>query len=233
MRRTFGLIGLAMILAGCQASEAVAPESSGQATQNIATVGGPISRRLENRDPNEIGLKVRPGPAITVYSSADDAFRIFHDPKVVGFESDDLPPTFQPPLYSARTWEEDTLHMGFGEILYNRELVAAIYEEDKANQQRLNELVNDHQDQVGSLQPRTLTGKHVSYWFWDKDDRRLMICGYFTGHDVVKITVAVGDRRVMDGLDMSVEKATKDEYQIDRSFTIQRPTPAPVASGGN
>ncbi len=217
MRRSGWLILIATVLAGCQGGAALAPEASSPPVVKEASVSAPITREA-----TDIALVVRPGNPITVWSSADAAFRKFQDPKQVGFEYDNLPPKFQPP-YSARTWEEDHIHMGFGEILYNGGLAAAIYQEDKGNQDRVDRLVRDHQDQMGSrLTPTTLKGKRVSYWFWEKDDQRLMICAYATDRDVIKITVAIGDNVVMDALGMSPDQARKDQIKVDMSLLKQK-----------
>jgi hypothetical protein len=229
MRRALWLTLVGALLAGCQAGDALNADTEAPTAPKVASVGEPATSKARvTKDTNEIGLVVRrSGPPITVWSSGDAAFRMFRDKNQVGFEYDDLPPKFEPPHYSAKTWEEDHIHMGFGEILYDDLLVAAVYQEDHANQDRVLELVRDHQDQVGDLKDTPILGKHVSYWFWEKDNRRLMICAYETGHDVLKITVAMGDRVVMDALDMSIDKARKDQIQVDMSFLKQSLSPAP------
>ena len=216
MKRIGWLVGLAITLVGCQGGEPTATEPTVPAPK-IASVPAPTTK-----DSTDIAMVVRRGPPITVWSTPEGAFRRFQDNKQVGFEYDTLPPKFEPP-YSARTWEEDHIHIGFGEILYNGGLAAAVYQEDKGNQDRVDELVRDHQDQVGRLTPKYLRGKHVSYWFWDKEGQRLMICAYSTGRDVIKITVAIGDDVVMDALGMSPDQAQKDQIKVDMSL-LKQPT---------
>ncbi|MDR3691067.1 MAG: hypothetical protein P4L46_16930 [Fimbriimonas sp.] len=218
VRRALILCLLISALCGCQGGDVAAPAGDSTVQEKAYTVGEPITNdKRDVKDTNEIALVVRHGAPITIYSNHESAFQRFHDTKTVGFESDDLPPHFQPP-YSAKTWEEDSLHLGFGEILYNGELVAAIYEEDKANQSRLDGLIRDHQDQVGDLKDTYIDGQHVKYWFWEKDSRRLMICAFPTGRDEIRITVAMGDDVVMDGLGMSIARAHKDQADIDKSY---------------
>jgi hypothetical protein len=212
IKRGVGLVLLGLIVVGCQGTETANTQPTSVAPIKAASVPSP-----RTKEPTDIAMSVRRGTPITVWSSPDSAFRKFQDPKQVGFEYNILPPKFEPP-YSARTWEEDHAHIGFGEILYDGGLAAAVYQEDRANQDRLDELVRDHQDLVGRLVPTTLQGKKVSYWFWDKDDQRLMICAFATGPNVIKVTVAIGDDVVMDAMGMSPDQAAKDQIKVDSSL---------------
>ncbi len=198
---------LGIAICGCQGTETPPAESLATASPKPIAVGVPVTSL-----PTDIGLVVRRGLPITVGFSPDAAFRLFRDPKQSGFEFDDLPPKFQWP-YKARTWEE--AHMGFGEILYNSQLVAAMYQEDNGDQERVNQLLVAHRDQINGRAPEQIGGKRVNYWFWEKDGQRLMICAYPTGRDVIKITVAMGDNVVMDALGISPDKARKDLNQVD------------------
>ena len=221
------MIVLSAVLVGCQGSEVTTAQISPTPTLKVASVPAP-----RTKEPTDIALAVRRGTPITVWASPEASLRKFQDPKQVGFEYNTLPPKFEPP-YSARTWEEDHAHIGFGEILYDGGLAAAVYQEDRGNQDRVDELVRDHQDLVGRLRPTTLQGKRVSYWFWDKDDQRLMICAFSTGPNVIKITVAIGDDVVMDALGMSADQATKDQVKVDNSY-FKAPTKmkTPISSRG-
>jgi hypothetical protein len=209
-------------LLGCQSSEAPTAEAApAPVPRKLAQVGTPSSS-----EPTKIGLVVRKGPAITVgYPSPDKLLEQFHDPKHFGSEYDDLPSNFDA-AYRARTWE--TAHMGFGEITYHGELVAAMYQEDKVDQDRVDELVDAHRAQVDLL-PTMLHGKKVSYWFWEVPNQRLMICAYQSGHEGIKLTVAMGDNNVMDALGISPTFANKDLARIDAG-SIQPAGPITHAS---
>lgn len=212
MKRGAWLVVVAIAAVGCQNGESTVSDSTAATRPRVATVAEPATLVA-----TDIGLVVRHGQPITVGFSSDTAFRMFRDPKqATGFEYDDLPPKFQWP-YKARTWEE--AHMGFGEILYNGQLVAAMYQEDRGNQDRVDELVREHKDQVNGRSPTMISGKHVTYWFWEKEGQRLMICAYPSGRDIVKITVAMGDDVVMDALGIAQDKARKDQLQVDMSLT--------------
>lgn len=213
------------VLAGCQNGEApVAQATPAVTVKKTSPVGDPGTT-----EPTKIALVVHKGPPITVgYPSPEKLFDEFRDNKHAGSEYNDLPANFDS-HYKARTYE--TAHTGFGEILFDGDetnaarLVAAMYQEDHADQDRVDELRTAHSDQIGLL-PTPITGKKVSYWFWELDGQRLMICSFQTGHDF-KITVCMGDDKVMDGLGISIEQATKDRAIIDNAATTQQ-TPKPL-----
>ena len=68
--------------------------------------------------------------------------------------------------------------MGLGEILYNGDLVGALYHEDDVKQDRIDEIVSTHKEQMGDEKLELITGSRVTYWFWSlkhpaADDLRL------------------------------------------------------------
>ena len=225
MKRLLLLPSALVILAGCQSADAPPADAvHAEVATKTVMVGAP-----SNTEPTKIGLVVRRGPAITVgYPSPDKLLELFHDPKHSGSEFNDLPTSFDY-HYRARTWE--TAHMGFGEITYDGILVAAMYQEDKVDQDRVDEIVAAHKEQVDLL-PTNINGRKVSYWFWEIANQRLMICSNHTGRQGIKLTVAMGDDKVLDALGISLSMANRDMAIVDKASSAEKgPLARPIVPG--
>ncbi len=210
--RLLGPAAIGVVLAGCQSSEPVAQQPIPiTVPRKVTAVDKPRSVT-----PTKIGLVVRRGLPITVgFGSPSKAFDPFRDPKQFVSEFNDLPAKFEYP-YTARTWE--TGKMGLGEILYDGDLVAAVYHQDQVTQDRVDEIVAAHGEQIGRSRPDTLvTSKRVQYWFWQIETQRLMICAYQKDQKGIELTVAMGDEVVMDGLGMSPAQADIDKRKVDEA----------------
>jgi len=164
----------------------------------------------------EIAMVVKSGLPITVGYNAEKAFQLFHDQN--GFETDKLPARFDFP-YRCRAW--DAPKFGFGEITYDGTLVAAMFQEDRFTQDRVDDIVKAHREKMPNITPTLIGGKNVKYWFWEKDDQRLMVCEYLAGKDPIKLTVAMGDDVVMDALGISVGKAMRDSTVVDTDLATK------------
>ena len=183
-------------------------------------------REPNSTTPTKIALVVKKGQPITVgYPSPSSLFDSFKDPKVFGSEFNDLPGKFEYP-YRARSWE--TAKFGFGEILHNGVLVAAMFHEDHLPQSRVDEIVQAHKDQMDGLLPDLITGKRVTYWFWRIDHQVLMICAYQKDQKGFQLTAAMGDEVVLDALGISPAQANTDVARIDAPV-IKVDTVSPVA----
>ncbi len=214
MRRLAWVPVIAFFLVGCQSGD---PASSGGANPQVSKKTQE-AEKPETDEATKIALLIGKRPPITVaYPDPQKIFESFRDPKYSGSEYDDLPPTFKFP-YRARSWE--TAKMGFGEILYDGTLVAALYQDDKITQDQVDEMVNAHKEQVGGLLPDIVGGKRVTYWFWEIDKQRLMICAYRTEKKGTKLTIAMGDDKVLDALGISPQLARKNIGRID-AVTVQ------------
>ena len=210
--KLLSLLGLVAVLAGCQTAEPVAQQPIPIVVpRKVAAVGRPRSTT-----PTKIALVVRRGLPITVgFGAPNKAFDPFRDPKIFVSEFNDLPARFEYP-YTARTWEAGK--MGLGEILYDGDLVGAVYHQDQAKQERIDEIVAAHKDQLDGRRPdRLITSRRVTYWFWQIDTQRLMICAYQKDQKGIELTVAMGDEVVMDALGMSPEQAAADAKKVDEA----------------
>jgi len=220
-----GLFGA--ILAGCQSGE---PAPSAPIPIVVAKKIVPVDKP-SSTDATKIGLVVRKGPAITVgYGSPEKIFDPFRDPKVFVSEFNDLPAKFEYP-YRARTWE--TAHMGLGEILYDGDLVAAMYHQDHVTEDRVAEIVALHTEQMGDVRlGKLITSKRVTYWFWGVGGQRLMICAYQKDPKWIELTVAMGDDVVLDALGISPDQATIDAGKVDNTTSKPiLPKLAPAKTG--
>ena len=218
MKRTLWLAGLAVLLAGCQGADTPPVEAIPQAVVHVEVVDKPGTS-----SPTKIGILIGKKPVITVgFASPDKALADFRDPTQFGLEYNDLPSKFEWP-YHARAWE--TAHSGFGTITYEGVLVAAMYQESNTKQERVDELVETHRGLIGR-DAQLVEGKHASYWFWEEDGQRLMICAYSPGHHGIQLTVAMGDDVVMHALGIG------PEFEEGAEPGLHSPIAAP-ANGAN
>lgn len=212
MRPVGVLACLGLVLAGCQSPTPTAPTPTPPAV-SVRTVADPVSTTQ-----TDIAL-VRRNQRVTVGMRADDAFRIFRDPKDGGFEYERLPAGFGSG-YHARSWEGGP--KGFGVITFKDQVVLAMFQERHSTFDRALELVQAHQDHMGRVADKVVAGKRLNYWFWEQDDQRLMIVAFQKGsQEGVEITAAMGDRNVMDAIGAKVSKATSDFPRVDRALAQQ------------
>jgi len=216
---------LAVVLAGCQGGDAPQAEP-------LAAQPQPSPQYVSKPDtftPSKLGIVVRKGPPITVgFPTPEKALERFHDAGKYGAEYNDLPKRFLN-TYKARTWE--TAQYSFGEILYDETLVAALYTEERATQDRVDEMVSAHQEQVGRKYDTFVDSKLVTYWFWAEDGQTLMICAYHTPQHGIRLTIAMGDDVVLRALQISPAdaKATVAKIQTPGGRPPVRSTPGTEA----
>jgi len=211
-QRLLVLIAGPLFLVGCSGTEPMThPAATAPIKPSAPTVGEPFTT-----EPTKMAL-IHKGKTVTVGMSADAALKVFQDVRSGGFEADQLPPGFAEP-YRARSWE-DGQH-GFGVILYNDRVVSAMYQEEVASFDRLKEFVLEYRAVLNGVQPQLIQGKRVDYWIWDKDDQRVVICGFEADPNRVKITACMGDSRVLDAIGMSYERAIRDQAKVDAQSVL-------------
>lgn len=158
---------------------------------------------------------------VHVGMTPDDAFRVFDDARKGGIIDEQLPPGLKSP-FRARSLE--SAGRGFGVIAYDDKVVMAMSQEERQNEEALESAVFRHQEMLGAeLQPKRFEGNRVSYWFWEKDGQRLMICAFKTDKGV-DLTIAMGDDKVMDALNASPEKAETTSKRIDLQTAPSSPS---------
>jgi hypothetical protein len=156
-----------------------------------------------------------------------EAFAALRELQESGFEDERLPSGFAAP-YRARSRE--TASGGFGVISYRDQVVAAMHQELKVSYERVQEVLESHRKHMGREADQQVAGSRVNYWFWEEDNQRLMILAFRKDpSDGVQLTVAMGDRTVMDALKASPTLAEIERDRVDRILSerdnVQNRTP--------
>ena len=206
-----------LALCGCGASNKASDSKIVEPPPVVTKVGDP-----QTTFASKISL-VRKDVRVYVGDQPDQAFQKLLDGRSGGFTSERLPDGFSAP-YVVRAWEG--ADEGFGIVANTGRVVAAMYQETKATQDRANEVRQAHQRELGDLQPEIISGDKVTYYFWEiqvrnADDlvigaQRLVIMGFQTGPNTVFLMTAMGDSKVLDGLGLSMNQARQDQIEADK-----------------
>jgi hypothetical protein len=206
---------LALALIGCgspsPAPDPISAQATASAPQQIAP---PDFGNL-----TKLGIVKRSG-TVRVGMSYEDAVTIFAEPPG-SYEKSDLPPAI-PPTYEARGWHNKD--EGFGTILYKGRVAAAVSQLERANEDRLDEILALQRDAYGPS-GKTVAGKYVRYWFWQGPDwgnQSLMVCATEAKPKKLSITLATGTGQIMEALRMAPDAATRDQARADRLFDQQK-----------
>ncbi len=218
MRRATLALGCIFVLAGCQGVDA--PGGQDAPTTPAVTTNTP-----EPGDLRKTALAIfRKDGKVQVGDTWEQAAEVFPAPKR-SFEVNDPPGKLTKP-YRAKAWESST--EGFGIVTYNdKALVAAMYQLQRGTKDDLDQIVDSHLKSLSNIAPVQISGTRVKYWFWEQENQRLMICGLLSQNDVMKITVAVGDRTVMTQLGMAPALAQQDQAKVDEFFS-RKASPEPA-----
>ena len=213
IRRAALCIGL-LGLFGCQSDESTSSRPSARKEDSGVSadvVGAPHSTLK-----SDLAI-FRDRGQLHVGDTWDTAIELFHPPKG-SFDFSDLPPRFQTPPYKVKGW--DARREGFGVILYQGLIAAAMHQLPKSDLDQLNEIVSEHRRGLSPLVPKHVEGRRAQYWIWSADTQRLVIVG-LQAQNSVKITVALGDTVVMDALGLSENDAVRDAKRVDDFFETQ------------
>lgn len=205
MKARWTSLVLLLALAGCGSSP-------GTVTMPKAPVKAPDIEAPPSLAPTQLMMIVGQ-ERLKVGDSAEDADRAFPSPPGA-FSVKELPERFGG-LYRARGWETPT--GGFGAIYYDNRLASAVWHIENITQGEMQGTVQDHVNAYGEPD-QSLPGKGVQYWFWLKEDQRLMICSVPDRDHANRfdLTVALGHQVVMDGLRMSYLSAREDQSIADK-----------------
>jgi len=212
MRKLLVLI-LPVLLAGCQGGDS-APPAQAPVTPSSPPVDKPATYAS-----TAICL-VNGESTVTVGSAAATAFKAFPPLRDGDIGIEQLPEGFLRP-YQAKSWE--TAGRGFGVILYDEVVEAAMFQEDQVSDEAVDKVVRDHQAKLGALSPETVAGERASYWFWEVDGQRLMICAFKNGRGT-DLTLAMGDNVVMNKLGASVQDARTSIKRISDILATPKQT---------
>jgi len=203
-----------ILLVGCQGGDA-APSAPAPVPPK------PIASKVEapgNKKETAIQL-VNGDESVTVGLTSKAAFRVFPPAHEGDVGPEHLPEGFAAP-YQAKTWE--TAGRGFGVILYDDLVIAAMYQAEQISDEAVEKMVQDHQSKLGVLSPEVIPGERVTYRFWELSGQRLMICALKNGKGS-DVTIAMGDDVVMDGLGASPAQARTSIAKISQLLSGPKP----------
>jgi hypothetical protein len=188
---------MALLLSGCGGLESTASTTTAEQER----VGAPKtleSGRLYLRGPNG---------EIRVGDSQDTWEKVFPTP-AGAYISTTLPSGFESP-YRARTYENNK--EGAGVLLYGERIALITLRNENLTAQQAEEIIQSYVNEFGPA--AELSNVKISYWFWNKDSQRLMICQTPDplNQDKWDLTIALGDTAPMDALRMSFVSAQDDE----------------------
>jgi len=206
MARWLPALPLLALLAGCQ-SQTPASESP---TPSEPPVAAP-----SNLDRTDLAL-VNGSERLYVGDTWDVAARVYPAPRSA-FEFNELPEKLQA-NFRARGWE--TAQEGFGVVLANDRIAAAMLQLDAANQSQLEKILKAYREMLPSLTPTEVAGRQVRFTFYENDSQRLMICAQQMNPRLY-ITIAVGDKDVMRQLGADPTRAASDRDELDRLFDLR------------
>lgn len=212
----FPLLALAgLLVIGCGGNEKVAtPEKPEPSVALKTRVPGPAKVEPPDFEVRSNLRMIRNGEELRVGDPIDSALRIFREEKNA-YKIADMPPGWKDESYTCQGWDNGT--MGFGAILFDDKVCLGLYHEYKANQERLDEILNTY-ERLHSDEVKTIVGSRVRYWFWENLGHRLMICAVQSPRDGTNIAIALGDSKVMDIMGMNPENAEKDRVVADKLF---------------
>jgi hypothetical protein len=202
--RTALWLSLLIFSAGCGAPEQAQPQV-----------------KAEDRIPapkltaSELGL-LHNAKVLRIGDSPDLVTVAFPRP-AVAYTFKDLPPGFASP-YRAEGYE--TTRDGFGAIYYQGQLAFAMHREQDVTLEDVAETRKRYEERFGNATTQ-LTGGRVYYLFWESDEHRLMICSAKDHADPSRydLTIAVGDKTVMDALRMNYDDAVRDKDQAEKQYS--------------
>jgi hypothetical protein len=223
--RLRAFLGLALLpLAGCGAIPGANLRSSAE------------QAKLPDRKPDldsrtNLGL-IREERILRVGDDPDVGLDLF--PKSMAqnsFDVHDLPKVFPNPPYSATGWDSPSGD-GFGEIVYDRRMAAAIRTELCADQAAADEKIATYRRNLGverAVLPAPASPGAVpapeglKYFFWEAaPQQRLMILEKNLPAGKVRLTIAVGDVVVLDGLGINLTGAKQDLGILAHAATTKK-----------
>lgn len=204
--RGIGFLFVGIFLAGCQGADTVSKSVAAPAP--VKTVAAPTM-------PVEVTAIQMVGPhgMIRVGDADEKALAVYPPTSKSPNKLRELPERFAKP-YGVQGWET-ARGEGFGIITWDGAIVAAMYQVERGDEQMLSEILSQQRSGTGTLYPNDILGKSVRFWFWEDKSQRLMVCAAQNPDKFLNITVAMGDRVVLDALGASPEAAKQIQDRLD------------------
>ncbi|MFW5697296.1 MAG: hypothetical protein ACOCX1_01905 [Fimbriimonadaceae bacterium] len=182
---------------------------------------------------------VKGGSRVYVGTPVELAFDIFAPPPNAT-EFSDLPGRLNPEQFESVVWE--TSSEGFGVIAANvndvDRVVLAVRSFDRINTDKVREIVSQYR-RAGVLPTEEPTIPEISnydpdqpavYWFHEEDDQRLMIVVSKNLDQEKMLTIALGDKALMDRLRMDPASAREDYRLASRNLDSESDAADPETS---
>ncbi len=211
------LLGLGVLLAiGCGGpAQPADPKSDNLLTPVRTSVSGPAKLDPPNFEQRTSLRMIRKGDEIRVGDTAESALRVFREEKNP-YLINEMPAGWKDPAYTCQGWDNGTI--GFAAILYDEKVAQALYHEDRADENRLQEILADYERAISVPQSPPVVGSRVRYWFWEQAPHRLMICATQVPEEGLSIAIALGDARIMDIVRMNPLAADRDRQTAEKLF---------------
>jgi len=218
------LISASFLLAGCSDSGPATPHNGMAPTENSeGEVELPKVQIASLEVPNteDLGI-VHNGERLRLGDLREIGLEVFPVPKRAQIFREELPVLND--SMKAEAWEDGL--RSFGMITQKGRVVLAVYTEDRVAENRINDVVADHERAFGTAAV-TVPGSNVNYRFWSKASTRVMICDTTDFKNRRSVTIAVGHFELMDVLRMSAKAAENDhnaaEARLKRIFSTGKP----------
>ncbi len=128
--------------------------------------------------------------------------------------------------FDSRGWEAKD--EGFGAILYGGRVAVAMRQFYGIDAARYDELLATVRSTNARVRNRTLSGENVEFTFWEADPQVLMVLRRGVRQDAYDVTIALGDREVMDALDMTPPKVQGILERLEGNAVAATPNKPPV-----
>lgn len=211
------LLGLGAVVAvGCSgASPSTEPKPNSLLSTARTSVTAPAKLEPPNLEQRTTLRMIRKGDEVRVGDPIESALRVFREEKN-SYLVNEMPAGWKDPAYTCQGWDNGTI--GFSAFVYDDKIVMGLYHEDRADENRLQEIWADYQRAIPVTETSKITGSRVRYWFWEQGGHRLMICATQIPQEGLSITIALGDTRIMDILRMNPLMADRDRQAAEKLF---------------
>jgi hypothetical protein len=203
-----------LALAGCGMTRVTA---ANKASAELATLPSERKPDLDAPARTNLGL-LREGKTLHVGDDADVALDLF--PKSLAahaYEIHDLPKVFPSPPYSSKGWDSPSGE-GFGEIVYNKQVAAAIWNRIFDDEKAADAVIAEYKTQTPYPATPAFGAEGLTYLFWEaKPQQRQMILKAPLSNGRFRLTIAIGDDSVLDGLGINKDGAWHDLRVLQRS----------------
>lgn len=139
-----------------------------------------------------------------------------------------MPLSLTDPPFNAKGWQNTS--QGFGVISVDGRVGLAVRRLKVAPKNFVSAALEAQRKAVGGEPPLTLSDGVVSYYFWERENQRVMINAVRLPDGNYSVTWAIGDITLMDHLHMNVKDAQTDMEEArkirENSKTTEEKSPA-------